>query len=154
MSLNSYTEILTLQINPGVGIGGLKLGMKVEDILDYTSGYDSYYLDKVLKVNAYYPNIYSYSFFDSVDLYVDIKEGVLVEIRMRNKFSSKYLVCVGIGDKVGSLNDICDNLEFDEEDVYIEGDSRLIMVADEDLMSLSDEEVYDCLIEEMIIKAL
>ena len=67
-------------------------------------------------------------------------------------FASKYENSVGIGSKVGDLKALGKDLKYDDEDIIIGNDWGLIMVANDDLMSMSDEEMDECIIESMVIK--
>lgn len=150
--MNNLKNILYFEIKPGVGIGEITLGMTAEEIIKKYATTRSYYTEKNFEIGAYYPDIYYFNFFNSVKLFVDIKTSLLVEIRLENQFSSQFMKSIGIGDKVGALRSLRQDLSYDDEGIMIGDDWGLIMVADDDLMSLSDDEIDNCSIESMIIK--
>jgi hypothetical protein len=145
-------EIVNFKIKPGIGIGDIYLKQNVADIIDKYANYQAYYVDKILKVRAVYPDVFIYRFIDSVELYIDIKTSLLVRINMTNGFKGKYKDIIGIGDKILKLKEIEKNLSYDDDQVFVGNDYGLIMVADNDLMSLEDEEIDNCRIESMIIR--
>lgn len=116
--------------------------------------YDAYYKDRILRVGAYFPSTYFYTFYDSVDLLVDVTTSRISEIRLRNNFSSKLMNKVGIGDSVLYLKQLGLKLTYDEEDIFVGDDSGIAMVTNEDLMPPNEDEIQNCIIESMVIKKI
>jgi len=114
---------LTMPIFPAEGVGDFVLGMSARDLLPVIM--EAEYHD--IKVSAHYPRLFEYVYKDSLSLYIDIVQGVLVRIDLCNNFQGLYEECIGIGSTVGELRQIRKDISFDEAYLLVGQNAELIL---------------------------
>jgi hypothetical protein len=125
--MNNFLSLIH-PIIPGKGIGPVKLGMPVTDILPAIKKLP--YQDT--KVAAYYPGLFEYQYKESLSLYIYILTGKLVRIDMYNNYEGTYTDTIGINSTVRELRTIHHDIAFDESYLLIGEKSELIMQIDYD----------------------
>jgi len=146
------SEVLLMDILPGRGVGEICLGMDATSFIEKFIDSNEYYHQKNIKIGALFPDLYFYCFQDSVKVFIDIQTAKVVKIFLTNKYSGKYKG-IGIGDKIGRIKEIEDDLSIDDDYVTLK-DCRTTFVADDDLTStvITDDQIDNCRIESIIIK--
>lgn len=142
-------ELLDYPINEN-GIGSIRLGMtsnkfieKIYKQMDYDNGY--------LKLYGIPPDFLVYQYCNSIHLFFSLTKGILTRIHLENEFKGSYKDTIHIGSTIGQLKHFYGDIQMDD-DYLFHRNEHITWVADDDVVSLSDSEANQCLIEAIIIK--